>query len=61
MEKTKDIKMDQSSSPVDFISLSRANSRMATITAAILVRTAVTTIARFPLAYPSSSLRGIIS
>ena len=61
MEKNKDIRMDQSSSPVDFISLSRANKRMATITAAILVKTAVTTIARFPRAYPSSTPRGIIS
>lgn len=47
-EHTKANRMDQSSRPVFFTSLIRANNRMATVTAASVVKTAVTTMARFP-------------
>lgn len=47
-EHTKANRIDQSSRPVFFTSQIRANNRMATVTAASVVNTAVTTMARLP-------------
>lgn len=54
VQRTNELKMVQSSRPVVFINLSRANNRIATITVANAVSTVVTTNARLPRAYPSS-------